>query len=323
MRWLILIAASCSCTFVCAGTDLSQSEKRFAAALQAIDACAARLDREVDVGYERIAARCPELSQRLAAAGVDRWLPGSWRDPHNDLSAGGLEELRTALERERAVSTVSRAPRPEELKAALLEMGAGGHERAGMWRRFLNWLRAVVSARGQPQGPGLLARLISRVGLPETLIQITTYVAFGVTLALALLVLGNELRAAGIFKSAARQDEDTAAAIAAEPGELQWQDVERASPSERPRVLLTLLIERLTRLEALPPARGLTTREVTRALRLGHIEDAQRVAQLAGVAERVRYAKQPVSAADLGQALETGRALLEGLGARRPISPAP
>jgi hypothetical protein len=313
MRWIILIAATCCWTLACASTDSSPSEKMFASALQAIDACTARLDREIDVGYERIAARCPELSQRLSAAGVDRWLPGSWHDPHNDLSAGGLEELRTALERERAVAAISHTPRSEALKTTLLQMGSGAHERAGVWRRFLNWLRALVSARGQPQGPGLLSRLVSRIGLPETLIQILTYAAFGVMLALAFVILANELRAAGILQSLRRRGEDTATAVAAGHGELQWEDVEHAAQSERPRLLLTLILERLTRLRVLPPARSLTIREVTRALQRTDIQDAHRVAQLAAVAERVRYAASPVSLTDLEQALATGRALMQTL----------
>ena len=35
-------------------------------ALAAVDACIPRLDVELDVGYERIAARCPDLTRALA-----------------------------------------------------------------------------------------------------------------------------------------------------------------------------------------------------------------------------------------------------------------
>jgi hypothetical protein len=314
VRFVIAAVASLICARVCAAADPSASDPAFGAALQALAACAARLDRELDVGYERIVARCPELPQRLAGAGVDRWLPASWRDPHNDLSAGGLEELRTSLARERAVLPSSRAPTVRRLKATLVDLGDTAHERAGLWRRFVNWLRAFLSARDRPQDPGLLSRILSRIGLPETLMQITTYVAIGVMIALALLILGNELRAAGVLGKKRPRRASARAAIPDGSGELQWQDLERAALSDRPRLLLTLILERLARLQGLPPARSLTTRELTRTVRLPAGADEQRLAELAVVAERVRYAAEPVSTADLGQALEGGRVLLGTLG---------
>ena len=44
-------------------------------ALEAIDDCVARLDTELDVGYARIAARCPDLTAALAESSFAPWLP--------------------------------------------------------------------------------------------------------------------------------------------------------------------------------------------------------------------------------------------------------
>jgi hypothetical protein len=314
VRLVILAVTSLICARVCAAADPAPTEAALAGALQGLEVCAARLDRELDVGYERIIARCPELPQRLAAAGVDRWLPPSWRDPHNDLSAGGLEELRTALQRERAPSPASRAPSSQRLQAMLADMGGTAHERGGLWRRFINWLRAWLATRDRPQDDGLWSRLVSRIGLPETLIQITTYAALGLMIVLALVILGNELRAAGVIRPR-RSQHETGPGVSLSGLPLQWEDVERASMHERPRLILLLVLERLARLQGLPQARSLTTRELTRTVRLPHAADRDRLSELAAVAERVRYAAEPVSAADLGRALVEGRVLLDSLGA--------
>ena len=47
--------------------------------LDRLDACIGRLDQQLDVGYERIAARCPELAPALAQSPWAPWLPGPRR----------------------------------------------------------------------------------------------------------------------------------------------------------------------------------------------------------------------------------------------------
>src|SRR5271156_3990679 len=68
--------------------------------LQAIDACVLRLNPDVDIGYDRVAARCPALVRRVNEGGVSAWLPRGWQRAGNDLSAAGLRELRQSLARE-------------------------------------------------------------------------------------------------------------------------------------------------------------------------------------------------------------------------------
>src|SRR5262249_29160448 len=62
-------------------------------ALRTLDDCIQRLDPVQDVGYSRIAERCPELAPALAASAWAAWLPHDWDRPGNELSAGGLTEL--------------------------------------------------------------------------------------------------------------------------------------------------------------------------------------------------------------------------------------
>ena len=53
-------------------------------ALEAIDGCLPRLNPDVDVGYDRVVARCPVLARRFEESGVSAWLPRDWRRPGKD-----------------------------------------------------------------------------------------------------------------------------------------------------------------------------------------------------------------------------------------------
>ena len=89
-------------------------------ALEAIDDCVARLDSELDIGYARVAARCPNLTATLGESSFAPWLPADWKRPDNQLSAAGLSELRAQLARESVRGENSRpAPRTERVAPLL------------------------------------------------------------------------------------------------------------------------------------------------------------------------------------------------------------
>src|ERR1700734_3178306 len=69
-----------------------------------LDSCLKRLDPQSDIGYDRIAARCPELTKQLEQSPWSAWLPRGWKEPGNDLSAGGLRQLRDVIARETATA---------------------------------------------------------------------------------------------------------------------------------------------------------------------------------------------------------------------------
>src|ERR1700744_463467 len=76
-----------------------------------IDSCVKRLDPQVDIGYERIAARCPDLVRQLQQGTGSVWLPRGWNEPGNSLSADSLRELRELAGRE--LRTRSSATTPD------------------------------------------------------------------------------------------------------------------------------------------------------------------------------------------------------------------
>src|SRR5215213_2442594 len=147
-------------------------------ALAAIDACVAKLDAELDVGYERIARRCPRLARTLERSGWSQWLPRGWTEARNELSAGSLIELRTLVAR---------------------ELGAAAHQRDSLWSRFRAWLRMTV-ARNKPAEPrGWLDDLAS-TGRSQVIIDRITYITLGLVVVLASVIVTGEMRAAGLLR---------------------------------------------------------------------------------------------------------------------------
>jgi hypothetical protein len=278
-------------------------------ALAAIDRCVARLDAEVDVGFRRVALRCPELPVALEHGGFERWLPRDWRDPDNDLSAGGLEELRQLLASELTRRPVSRPPSVRRLRQVLVQLGAPPAS-GTVWRELERWLRRLGGTHVPSRSAGGL-RMLERIDLAPSLTRLVVFAALACLLGLAVLILLNELRTAGVLRVSLRSrskgaNEHPVSAITA-------AEMEHLSARERPRVLLALVLERLSRTRGLAGLRSLTTRELIREVPFEEAEAARQLAQLALTAERVRYAPTPASAGDLAAAERNGGALLERL----------
>jgi hypothetical protein len=285
-------------------------------ALSAIDGCIGKLDPELDVGYEKIAARCPDLTPSLEHSPWAAWLPSEWNKPQNTLSAPGLRQLRVLIVREAARTTAKHEPRIERLAPVLaaLKASAGAH-RSG-WQRFKDWLREVLQPGAAQPRRGWLRRLIDSIGLSGALLDAITYGALALVALLAGVIVANELRAGGVLRALRRGGAARTAALptAAAPG---WPDIEDSAPAQRPRVLLEAIAARLIETQRLPPARALTTRELVLAARLTDATDRARLAELAAACERVRFAARPPPAQMLGAALARGRELLAGLEAAR------
>jgi len=286
-------------------------------ALSAIDSCVRKLDPGVDIGYERIATRCPDLARRLDRAEWSAWLPRSWKQPDNDLSAGGLQELRVLVARELATPPIVRTPRVERLTAILANLGEGAHEPPGWWTRCKAWLRDVFGRPEQVDADSGFARLIAQVGFSEAVVETISYAALALVVVLAGLIVVNELRSAGVF--GAKRSRRAAQGVHRTPSRrdgLSWRDVERAPLYHRPRWLLELIAARLTEQDRLPPASGLTVRELAGAARLPDETDRPRLEQLALAAELVRFSDREISPDNIDAAVERGRELLERLDGR-------
>jgi hypothetical protein len=284
-------------------------------ALAAIDDCTARLDSELDVGYARIALRCPDLTAALHASSFAPWLPADWNRPDNQLSAAGLSELRTQLARESAPEVPRRsAPRIARVAPVLAELKPAAGAGPSWWQRLKDWLRGILSTRAQPE-QGWLSRWLAGVKLSASSTQLITWGSLAIVVALAAGIVLNELRIAGILRRVeGRWPRRGVDAPRAGPGP-GLEEIDGAAAEEQPRLLLELIALRLAAQDRLPPSRALTARELGQRARLPEESGRARLAELAAVCERVRFSGERVSPVSLAAALRGGRLLLAALDA--------
>jgi hypothetical protein len=278
-----------------------------------IDACRERLDPQIDIGFERIVARCPDLARRLEQNELAAWLPEGWKDTGNNLSVGSLQELALLMRREIATHSSRPAPSVQHLRDVLSEIGQAPERRDSLWKRMRLWMHKVLPSSDETDDNGWVPRMISRIGLPQTVIEMVSYIALASIIVLGVFILANEFRVAGVFRRRVPRKEDEAVSPAPAIAQMSWRDVERADVADKPRVVLELVIDRLTRARLLPPARSLTNRELARAVKLANPKDQERLRALALTAERVRFASTAADRAEVDAAVAGGRVILRTL----------
>ena len=278
-------------------------------ALAALDDCARQLDAGLDVGYERIAARCPTLTRALEHSPWAAWLPPGWKEPHNQLNAEGLRALHSILARESAATPGSRVLHPERVPAVLERVARpDGAEQGGWWARLKRWLRELLTPQPQDERRWW-RRLFGDGAIDRSVLRVVAVVAIGLLVIVALMVVTNELRVAGLLRR--RRSGNPRGTVPG--GGPRTPDLEAAERSAQPALLLELIATRLAAQQRLPPARALTVRELMVRARLRDAAERARLADLAAVSERLRYSGQGVAAAALEAALSGGRELLAAL----------
>ena len=283
------------------------------AAVLVIDDCLTKLDPGADIGYARVVARCPDLPDALSQSSVAPWLPADWNRPDNQLSAAGLTELRLLLTQ---VPTGAQRPAPRVAGVAGLLATLVQSERAhsSWWERFRQWLRHILAPQ-PPQDENWLQRLLVKL-FTSSAADTIAWTSLALVVALALGIIANELRLAGILRPgerSLRRRRRAEPTPSAEPAGLE--QIARATPAEQARMLLEFIARRLAEQQRLPPARALTTRELTQRARLPEAEHAS-LAELASVCERVRFSGREVPGPSLAEAIIRGKGLLAALDLR-------
>jgi hypothetical protein len=281
-------------------------------AASALDACIAQLPPGLEAGYERIAAHCPELAAALTQSPWAAWLPRDWDKEGNNLSAAGLRELRSLVARESRRGPGAEVPQPAHLAAVLAALAPAPRAQGTWWERFKGWLREMLSVRESSTGPDWFARVLDALKGRAAFVRMVSLGALALVALLAGTMVVSELRTAGLLRFGSRTGaagSGVARAVAA----ADLAAIEAASPSDRPRLLLELVTARLAELERLPPARALTVRELLRSALLADASDRARLADLAQVAEQLRFSGRTPPAEALTGALARGRELLDGL----------
>jgi hypothetical protein len=157
--------------------------------------------------------------------------------------------------------------------------------------------------------------MVSHVGISQSLRQLIAYAALTAVILLAVGIVINEVRAAGLLPKRGGAAPRRHGSRDTRSARMAWSDVERAALPDKPRLLLELIVRRLSERGYLPPAGALTVRELTRAARLPESDDRARLTELALTAERVRYSAGELESAALDESVARGRELLDRLDA--------
>jgi hypothetical protein len=281
-------------------------------AVQVIDECLAKLDPGADIGYARVVARCPDLPGGLSQSPVAAWLPTDWNRPDNQLSAAGLAELRVLLTQP-PIRAQRRAPRVDTVAALLATFVQSERTNSSWWDRFRQWLRGILATQPAPD-ESWLQRLLVKV-FTSNAADTIVWTSLALVVALALGIIFNELRLAGLIGRGERGGRRRQAERSPTAAAAGLEQIARATPAEQARMLLEFIARRLAEQQRLPPARALTTRELTQRARLPEAERAS-LAELASVCERVRFSGREVPGASLAEAIVRGKSLLAALDLR-------
>jgi hypothetical protein len=289
-----------------------------AAALDVVDACAAQAAADTR-GIVALETACPGLEAALRETGVVTNLPQGWRE---SLDSNALRDLGALTHRYLEMPAQAR-PDQAELRAILDELAREqANPRKSWWDAAKEWLRSWFVDR-EGSSASWLERFIERLTQSADLVKAIAYVLLGIVVVAAVLFVINELRIAGVLSRRRQGVIAVNGAVvsrseAAVPG---LADLDAASLSDQPTILLRLLVARMLANGALPAARNLTHRELVSSATFADVKNGVRFARISQLAERVLYGGGKTDADEARAVVADGRSLLLQLQAPETAQP--
>jgi hypothetical protein len=297
--FLVLLAIAPVAWCQAAGQDEERS------ALDLIESCSDSADEET-VGLTALEEECPGLTRALEQSGNLPLLSTSQRD------ALDVYDLSDVLEVDDWYGQDDAAARKLDigtLGPILDSLRAQEPERPLTWfERFKRWLRSMVE-RQQGDSDNWLSRWIENTKVTDKVAIIILFSTLAVILALTILVIVNELRAAGVFRRRLASEADSAASSRAAREEEAAVDLDSLPADRKASMLLRMLVTTLVQSGRLRAERSLTHRELSARATFddaGQRESFQRVAALA---ERTVYGSHEVSPSEVEPIVAAARAL--------------
>lgn len=261
-------------------------------------------------GLSELETQCPGIEHALIELGYSPFLS---EDQLDELSVYSLDDLKQLADRY-AKRPESEAGIPTDSLAPILESldtPQRAEQPLTLFERFKRWLRETFQPRDDPAA-SWLNRWLENVDVPEAVTRISVYVLIALVNILVLVVIINELRAAGILRSKEAKRKQSAAegAVVRAAKELTLADLDVMPPAERASALLRILVTTLVKRGRLRAERSLTHREL--AARVVLDDDAQResFSSLSKLSERTVYGNALVSPDELDRVVRAGRELV-------------
>jgi hypothetical protein len=289
-----------------------------AAALNIVDACAAQAAADAR-GIVALETACPGLEAALRETGVVSNLPEGWRE---SLDSDALHDL-GALAHRYLDMPAQAGPDQGALRAILDELAREQvNPRKSWWDATKDWLRSWFVNREDNTAPWL-ERFIERLAQSADLVKVIAYVLLGLVVVAAVLFVINELRIAGVLSRRKQRGIAVDGAVVSRSEEVVpgLADLDAASLSDQPAILLRLLVMRMLANGALPAARNLTHRELVTSATFADVKNGVRFARISQLAERVLYGGGKTDADDARAVVADGRSLLLQLQAPEAARP--
>jgi hypothetical protein len=273
-------------------------------ALEVIDQCSASADEET-IGLTALEEECPGVTRALEQSGYLSLLSTASRD---ELDSYDLSDLLVvdswyddAAPADRDVDVATLGPILDSLRAQESERPPGWFE------RFKRWLRSML----EPQGGNpddWLSRWLQETKIPNLVWTGILYVALAMLLGMTVLVIVNELRAAGLFYQRKTQPDEFAGGIVAAAGDAA-ADFDTLAVDRKASMLLRMLVATLIRSGRLRTERSLTHRELCARARFDDARQRESFQRVAALAERTVYGSSEVPAEEVEPIVAAARDL--------------
>jgi hypothetical protein len=258
-------------------------------------------------GLEALEEACPGLTEALEASG---YLPFLSSEKREELRTYDLPELQQVADR------YAEPPTDAEVGLASLESvleTMRKEEEAARpltwFERFKRWLRTMLS-RQQQETDSALARWLKDFSIPETVRLVILYASIILIILLAIGVVINELRVAGVFRrGGAPQGRRAVGADGALIIDATDADLDAASADARVPLLLRMLVSTLVKSGRLRAERALTHSELGLRAKFDDTEQRECFRRVALLAERVVYGAGSVRPEEFEPVVAAGRAL--------------
>jgi hypothetical protein len=273
---------------------------------QVLDSCIDSLDHTI-VGLENMDAACPGLRAAIGQLGIEPLLPDNQQVL---LTHDGLINLRTLLERyERRIERDEiGVDSVHSVLEALREPTQAEHS-PSWYERFKRWVHEAFSGK-EDQADPWLQRWLDEHPVSDAVRLTLFYGVMALVILLAVLIVGNEIRAARSGRRKAR-----AAGVAADlQAALALDSLAGVTRGERASALFRTLIGTLVTTGRLHGAQSLTHRELMSRARFDDSTQSESFRRVARLAEQEVFSGKQTLGAELDAAVEAGRDLNARLG---------
>lgn len=274
-------------------------------ARQVLDECIESVEADV-VGMAALEAECPGLEQALVDLGLDPFIADWQRDT---IGVYGLTTLRSVQQRYSELPGDRTAVPVDSLQSILEELKQPPQtEQPLTWFERLKRRLRDLLGKQESATDSWLSRWFEERRLSETARNILFYGSMILVVLLALAVIVNEVRVAR--KGRRKRDRTRVSSAARASGAALGEslDLDAAARSERPSILLQMLVATLVKAGRLQAERSLTHRELTTRAKFDDSAQRESFRRVAQLAERIVYGGDEAPA-ELDEVVQAGRAL--------------